>query len=681
MRKIILYIAITLAACVLYSCEKISVSLEETMPEVSESQVNTSSDIVTMSFTAIADNDVETKTSLSGTSVTWAANENIYIYDGCAPRLFSNGEDTGSEVSFSGSAKNATEYFAVYPNGIQTDERIITATIPTFQTATANSFAVKSNVAAAYTKSSPTDENVLHFKNMGAVVKFKISNTGIRKVRLEAINGEKMTGDFTISYAADGTMTRSIVNAKSQSCAIMQSTGDFATDKYYYFVIHPNTYANGFRITLFKSNGSYKSMSNSAENTLERNQIMDFGTLPEITKWNTGGSWEKVDDESNFVGGQYIIVSYDDAYYVPNTEVTSAGPTATAVTKSSGNIVVSDDMIWNAAADNDGLGLIFSSNANSNHLLWGATANNGVRVTNSVTGGGANSVWKAVDNDDYGIIAYAALDGSDEKYLATYGTADWRNYKSGSLSSSNRPANFYRFVPEGAPVDPSVPSRVFTTSDKTPSNGKVAKDEGSESSFVINSNIPWSVSVNNEAAVEYSSVYVDETHTRIDVMYYGIASGGRTINFTITPSDGGASEIVSFTQGEDNGPWWTDDTAVKNATANTFYNINTHIKYKTTAGTSDSNHIRINKSSNLVIEAASGYGINQVVLTDINDDRYRFSTTNTVTVATGASASKSYSAPVGTITITGETSTVTINATANQMRISKIKVQYHKTEE
>ena len=156
--------------------------------------------------------------------------------------------------------------------------------------------------------------------------------------------------------------------------------------------------------------------------------------------YGTGGagSWAKITETSEFTAGTYAIISYDDAYYLPNVQATS-NPTVTAVTTNNNEIVFTDAMKWIATTSESGLQ--FESYSTDGLYLWGGSANDAIRVNNTSTKGGATKTWTAVKNDTYGVIAYAYA----TKYLATYGTTDWRNYE--SPTSSNRAANFWKYTP------------------------------------------------------------------------------------------------------------------------------------------------------------------------------------------------------------------------------------------
>lgn len=156
----------------------------------------------------------------------------------------------------------------------------------------------------------------------------------------------------------------------------------------------------------------------------------------------SGPTITKITSASAFTAGTYIIMTYDESYYVPNAAATNAGPELGNVVKTDGVITITPEMIWNATVS--GEGLEFTSYLEPDKKLWGAPKNDGVRVSDNSTADNPSSVWKLETLDNYGPCGYAAGSGTAKYYLSTYGTKDWRNYKSSNLSTTNKAANFFK---------------------------------------------------------------------------------------------------------------------------------------------------------------------------------------------------------------------------------------------
>lgn len=148
----------------------------------------------------------------------------------------------------------------------------------------------------------------------------------------------------------------------------------------------------------------------------------------------------KITDGNQVSAGTYVVISYDEAFYLPNALATSSAPTATAVTKTDDVIVIGDAMKWNLSID-DG-SYILESASNTGNYLWGANTNEGIRINATSAKSGAFKNWKLNNTNDYGLVLQD--NGSTRRYLSTYGTQDWRNYT--STSATNRAANLYKVV-------------------------------------------------------------------------------------------------------------------------------------------------------------------------------------------------------------------------------------------
>lgn len=240
-----------------------------------------------LTFTGVTD---AVKTTLQEDySITWSTEDDITVFagdnaDGVSFDVTATARN-GHEATFSGSAEASATYYALSPaqTGASISNGMISAVLPTVQTATANSFAPEANVSVA-----TASDYVFQFKNTGALIAVKPGNEGITAIKLEALGGEVLSGTAVID-PADG----SLVSKSGES--YVQLEGSFTRETKYYFVVLPGTYAGGFRITLFKG-AEYARFSKSASATLERNGNLDLLTL-------TGTSWKTA-----FVEGEELVI-------------------------------------------------------------------------------------------------------------------------------------------------------------------------------------------------------------------------------------------------------------------------------------------------------------------------------------------------------------------------------------
>lgn len=483
------------------------------------------------SFIGHTDNDFdpETKTSLDGTQVKWAVGDGIYLFDGTAPRAFvSDNGSVSATANFNGSAVAADKYYAIYPSGkISTVEskKVIATTIPTFQTATANSFAPKANVAVAYSETDPTGDAALQFKNIAAVVKFKINadNTDVRKVRLDAINGEDMTGAMNVTFNSDGTFSTASVHANSESCVILESENDSDLDpaQTYYMAIKPGTYAGGFKITLIKEDGSFRSFNNTTSNTLDRNDLVDMGELPKIPSWKAPvvdvltstlinqsgyGSWSgKTATSSAVYSGYSTTGTGSNANTIQVRESDSGIVTTTSGGKArkvivdwgSGTTTPRSIQVYGKNTAYSGKADLFSDDEDVTGDLLGTIAK-GTSTECSIVG-------------DYEYIGLKPVGGA--MYFNTI-SIEWG---------------------DSAPTDPDIAGQTTSITDLSTPN--VPLTSGS-ATFTVVSNGPWTIASNKT----YATVSVSETDV-VTVTFENLGSGQRDATITVTPASGAAKNV------------------------------------------------------------------------------------------------------------------------------------------
>lgn len=238
-------------------------------------------------FTGVTD---PTKTVLeSDFSITWSTEDDITVFPGenASGVTFdvTATSNNGHTATFEGNAAASANYYALSPAqvGVSIADGKISAILPTAQTPVAGSFGPESNVAVAV-----ASDYVFQFKNVGALVGFTIGQDDITGVKLEALNGEVLSGTAVVN-PADG----SLVSKSGES--YVQISGNLAKNATYYFVALPGTYAGGFRITLFKG-AQYARTSLAGNYDIPRNGNLSLGTLA-LNNWKTA-----------FVEGEDVVI-------------------------------------------------------------------------------------------------------------------------------------------------------------------------------------------------------------------------------------------------------------------------------------------------------------------------------------------------------------------------------------
>ena len=277
MKKYIYISLMALVAIAACSKEEASVTPEKTLK----------------TFTALTDTDI-TKTSLNESfGIVWSTDDDVTVFPGATADgvKFDVSETAreGLEATLSGYCDDSEVYYALSPDqsGATIADGNISASLLTNQPAVAGNFGSLTNLAVACS----TDKTSFQFKNVGALIGITVGNDDIIGLKLETVNGEPLSGDVVVSATPEtlgSVISRSGVN-------YVQMSGSLAKDATYYFVVLPGTYANGFRVTLFKS-GEFASFTKSGEQLIERNGNLNLGTF-------TGTKWK-----NNFTPGEAVTI-------------------------------------------------------------------------------------------------------------------------------------------------------------------------------------------------------------------------------------------------------------------------------------------------------------------------------------------------------------------------------------
>lgn len=292
-------------------------------------------------LTAIVD-DSPVKTSLSGKDIIWSTSDKISVFP--SGSAYSNTKFAVSEVAsagkvatFTGLAAESAAFYAAYPyNGLVT----VTAAgvfsnveIPVTQTAVAGSFDPGANPGVAYAANGTAE---LLFKNVGALIKFRVAEAGITSVTLSA--NENLVGTATVTYNS-GAPTSSIT-AGSKA---VEMKGAFETGQDYYFVVYPGTYT-GLKLT-FTKGGKGAVLSSAYEPVIARNDLVGMGTVAVASEkwtddlyavWTAGGTI--------MIGGEaYSSASTGYAGKILNADKADADITTSVSGKKDAFFISADD--------------------------------------------------------------------------------------------------------------------------------------------------------------------------------------------------------------------------------------------------------------------------------------------------------------------------------------------------
>ena len=237
-----------------------------------------------------ADTKVYTDENLK---VLWDGNDRISLFDqNTANRQFrftgETGTSSGEFVEVTGDVPSGStlDYvYSVYPYNEATtisNAGIITLDLPAEQVYKEDSFGPGANVMVSATE----DKNLL-FKNLCGYFILKLYGDGvsISSIKLEGKNNEPIAGTVNVtadvgqipSFSFNETGTSSSITLTCASPVALGSTAETATT--FWMAVPPNTFANGFKITVTDSNGQVFEKSASSSYTIQRNTTFRMKAL------------------------------------------------------------------------------------------------------------------------------------------------------------------------------------------------------------------------------------------------------------------------------------------------------------------------------------------------------------------------------------------------------------------
>ncbi len=263
-----------------------------TKEDVLVDDINTQDEVqegfVRMRFSAQMESDI-TKAYLSGTSVLWAGDESIAVFDhdaGGAAIKF-DAESSGATTSFVGDVPVGTVRFtAVYPykstiayeGGASSP---ITTEIPSIQEATLNSFDPS---AAIFVATATNTTAAFSFTPAFALFKVNVDVDNVVQVNVSTTSNS-LAGSVKVSRGGglgngDGTLSKTIVLKKSDNSVLEKGDYYIVTR----FLKEGQSFAN-FTIKYFTSEAKMKSRVSASgipDDKLVRKAILNLGSLSSI---------------------------------------------------------------------------------------------------------------------------------------------------------------------------------------------------------------------------------------------------------------------------------------------------------------------------------------------------------------------------------------------------------------
>lgn len=296
------YFAFVCAICALtlFSCQKEDNTPEEEAPVVPAEEEVIPEGYTQLTLSAVSD---ETKTTLDGTAVKWAAGDQIKVYcsDESAYDFELVGEGGSATGDFTGLVPSGkTALYAVYPKDLYSSvsSSTVNVTIPAAQEGTFG----KGNIAVA----KVDGEHNMAFKNVNAFVGFTVG-ADITKVVVSSVGGEDLSGTLAVDCSGENPAA----GALSDGGPSITVTFPVSTGGTYYVAIAPGiTHSKGLLLTWYNGTtvtGTYwlnKAIATVANNVYNMGDVSATGeyyvTVDGGTSVKNGMSWATAWSASQF---------------------------------------------------------------------------------------------------------------------------------------------------------------------------------------------------------------------------------------------------------------------------------------------------------------------------------------------------------------------------------------------
>lgn len=295
MKKISVISLVATLSILPFSCSKI---------QTAEAPLD--SGLLKLSFTACNDTSPLSKTALGpGYSVLWSASDKIALFpeSGAAGSSFNVAsiEDGGRTATFTGLTPATSNGYYYALNPFQGDAILVStsgtvnASLPTIQTGVEDSFDPKAALSLARVNAEAEDaSDMLRFKNVGALLAFKVPGNYVAAVKIASRDGSvAMTGPANIRYN-EGNPSVSATTSSKNYVQVTFPSGSIG--KTFYAMVYPGNYSAGFDLT-FYTGTLFNTYSSSKPLVLRRNSNVMLASK----------DWRVNDDRDKSVSGEELI--------------------------------------------------------------------------------------------------------------------------------------------------------------------------------------------------------------------------------------------------------------------------------------------------------------------------------------------------------------------------------------
>lgn len=365
------------------------------------------------------------KTSLSGTSVHWSAGDQVAAFVGITPHTSTETEivsETQAKFTFSDLSADASVTYAVYPASavVGYHDGGATVTVPSEQTAVADSFGEGAAVCIAKGDASP-----MVFRNVCGFLAFTFKDSdaaSIASIRIMA--NEPMTGQADVHWN-NGNPTVEPSSVKSLNA--VKLSGTFESGKTYYVAVFPRASYTGLTIKITKKDGYVSTYTNPGTLTLARKGNMVIARNLALKPVPASGNWAEKDPA--YIGPSEVVIPVgkvgENSYLIDNMNTSSAPAASSAPVNLSD---VGGGYKWNVSVSGD----VFQLYPDGVTGRW---------LNCRTTNGSGNQNCMAVSDENYWKRKYFTWDAACHVLTSDSYAARYLSYKDNAWYGETFPAS------------------------------------------------------------------------------------------------------------------------------------------------------------------------------------------------------------------------------------------------
>ena len=265
--------------------------------------------------------------TLDGESVDWSASTKVSVLDGVSNILYQP-LSSGTQPRFAskkGVDDNAVEVYAVWP--YSEEHELVYGGLKAYLKAEHDPSEEIEGLRVAHASEIGQEED-LHFMNVVSYLRVTLTeDMGVVGMTLSGLSGEVLAGLAEVVLAQDGTPSVKAVTKSSNTVSL--HSNEKLLSGTYLIPLFPVVMENGCVLEFINSNGYQAKAEKKEKLTFLRNEIVEFGNMPETLQWQKAPkaqvhgitsneivvSWSStswVDVQSDF-SGKYTLGLYSDA--------------------------------------------------------------------------------------------------------------------------------------------------------------------------------------------------------------------------------------------------------------------------------------------------------------------------------------------------------------------------------